>query len=251
MLDAGHYGYRNQSPVVPEYWESRRMWVLCEYLAEELRKFGFEVLKTRNDIDKFVDVYDRGKMSKGCDLFISLHSNAVGDKGKEATDRVDVYAAFDNQNESHTLAKALSKAISDVMKVSDGGVKTRKGDKGEYYGVMSGARKVGCPLYYIVEHSFHTNRYAASWLLEDENLKRLAVVEAAVIAAYYGIAPIYPQGDVNMNGYLDADDIILIKRAYFGMASLSEEQKKLADFDENGELDASDYILAKRKFFGM
>lgn len=227
------------------------MWVLCEYLAEELERFGFEVLKTRSDVEEFVDVYDRGKMSKGCDLFLSLHSNAVGDSGNESVDRVDVYGAFDNQNESHTLAKALSKAISDVMKVSDGGVKTRQGEKGEYYGVMRGARAVGCPLYYIVEHSFHTNKYAALWLLQDENLKRLAIVEAAVIAAYYGVELEYPQGDVNMNGYLDADDVILIKRAYFGTAALSDEQKKLADVDENGVLDASDYILAKRKFFGM
>lgn len=189
MLDAGHYGYYNRSPVVPEYYESRRMWVLCEYLAEELSAYGFEVLKTRDDIDVDVAVVARGEAAKGCDLFLSIHSNAVGEGGSEAIDRVDVYGAYDNLNNSHELAKLLADAIAGCMGVSSGSVQTRKSTEGdwEYYGVLRGARGVGCPLFYIVEHSFHTNEYATRWLLSDENLRKLAKIEADVIAAYYGV----------------------------------------------------------------
>ncbi|MBO5869433.1 MAG: N-acetylmuramoyl-L-alanine amidase, partial [Clostridia bacterium] len=166
MLDAGHYGYANQSPVVPEYYESRRMWVLCEYLAEELAVYGFEVFKTRDDIDVDRAIVARGEMAKGCDLFLSIHSNAVGNYGNEKIDRVDVYAAYDNLNNSHELAKLLAVAIADCMGVSGGAVQTRKSENGdwEYYGVLRGARSVGCPLFYILEHSFHTNTYATKWL---------------------------------------------------------------------------------------
>lgn len=254
MLDAGHYGEYNRSPVVPEYYESKRMWVLCEYLFDELTKYGFEVLKTRTDQNTDLAVVKRGELAKGCDLFISLHSNAVGNGGGESSDRVSVYAPFDLRNGSFELANLLANAVKECMGVSKGVVKTRKSEKGdyEYYGVLRGTSSVGCPLYYIVEHSFHTNKQAAEWLMSDDNLLRLARIEAAVIAAYFGyFKKTYEKGDVDMNGRLDSIDVMLIKRAYFGTVELTEEQKALADMDENGEIDVFDYIAAKRKYFNL
>ncbi len=252
MLDAGHYEYRNQSPAVPEYWESKQMWRLHLYLRDELLNYGFEVGVTREKQEKDLAVVKRGEKAKDCDLFISLHSNAVIGGGGEWVDRVDVYSAYDNLNSASELGTVLLKAVAECMGVSEGTAKTRKSTKGdyEYYGVMRGARNVGCPLYYIIEHSFHTNARAARWLLDDANLKRLARVEAAVIAAYFGIKPDFQKGDVNMDGRLDSIDVMLIKRAYFGTFKLNDEQKKLADMDENGEIDIFDYIAANRKYFG-
>lgn len=248
MLDAGHYGSYNQSPVVPEYWESKRMWTLCEYLASELSAYGFEVRKTRTDINENPEVYIRGRKSEGCDMFISLHSNAAE---KESVNRVDVYAAYDNLNDSHILAQSLASAVSELMGASGGYVKTRKSEKGnfDYYGVLRGARAAGCPLFYLIEHSFHTNEVSARWLIEDKNLRRLAVIEAAVIAEFYGMEPRFIKGDINMNGELDSLDVNLIKRAYFGTFELTEGQEKIADMNENGKLDSLDYILAKRRYF--
>ncbi len=249
MIDPGHYGYYNRSPVVPEYYESKRMWVLSEYLAEELAVYGFEVFKTRYDADVDVPVVARGEMAKGCDLFLSIHSNAVGEGGSEKIDPVHVYGAYDNLNNSHELAKILADAIAECMGVSGGSVQTRKSDNGdrEYYGVLRGARSVGCPLFYIVEHSFHTNEYATRWLLSDENLRRLARIEAAVIASYYGLTADYELGDVDMDGRLDAADYVLVKRAVLGTLELSDLQTKLADMNEDGKIDVFDYVLLKRK----
>lgn len=251
MLDAGHSGKTNQSPIVREYLESERMWLLCEKLAEELLKYGFEVLKTRSSIGENLGVYERGKKAKNCDLFISLHSNATGASGGEKTDRVEVYGAYDNLNNSWELASGLAVAIADLMKVSEGRVKTRKSSNGarEYYGVLRGARAAGCPLFYIIEHSFHTNEKAARWLLDDENLRRLAVLEAAVIAGYYG-SSLPEKGDVNGNGVLDANDIVLIKRAILGSWKLTAEQEKRADYNGDGKLTTLDYVLAKRALLG-
>ena len=66
----------------------------------------------------------------------------------------------------------------------------RKSDKAdrEYYGVLRGAGDVGCPFYYIVENSFHTNLKATNWLLNDDNLKTLAQTQANVIAEYFKLS---------------------------------------------------------------
>ncbi|MBR5858441.1 MAG: N-acetylmuramoyl-L-alanine amidase [Clostridia bacterium] len=247
MLDAGHYGKRNQSPAVPEYYESIQMWRLHLLLKRELEGYGFTVDTTRDVQEKDLAVVKRGEKSSGYDLFLSLHSNAVG-SGGEAVDRVDVYAPIDNRNNADELGLTLVKAVAECMGVTVGKCKTRKGKNGEYYGVLRGASNVGCPLYYIIEHSFHTNERAAKWLLDEENLARLARVEAAVIAIYFGIKREYPLGDVDMNGVLDVYDIALIKRAYFGTVKLTDEQKRLADINTDGVIDVFDYLEATKRY---
>lgn len=44
---------------------------------------------------------------------------------------------------------------------------------------------MGVPLYMLIEHSFHTNKKATLWLSKEENLKRLAVAEAELLAAHF------------------------------------------------------------------
>ena len=67
----------------------------------------------------------------------------------------------------------------------NGKVGTRKGNSGEYYGVLRGAREAGLTYYYIIEHSFHTNHNATLWLMNDNNLRELAKREADLIASYF------------------------------------------------------------------
>lgn len=183
MLDAGHYGSRNQSPVYPQYYESKQMWKLHLLLKKYLENFGFDVLLTRSNQAKDMRVTARGSLAKGCDLFLSLHSDA---SDSATVDRATVFYAYDDYNKASVLAKQIAHAVGLCMGVS-GTVKTRQGNNGDYYGVMRGARSVGCPLYYIIEHSFHTCKASAEWLMSDSNLDKLAKAEAEVIAAYYGM----------------------------------------------------------------
>ena len=186
-LDAGHTGSRyNQSPVVKGYYESVMVWALHRKLKARLEARGFEVVTTRPSIDTAMDVYDRGKAAKGCDLFLSLHSNACG---TESVDYPVVYRAYDNLNGSDTLALGFARMIGQRMGTKQAGrTAIRKNSAGgEYYGVMRGARAAGVPLYLLVEHSFHTNAAAAKWLLDDGNLDLLAEAEADTLAAYFKI----------------------------------------------------------------
>ena len=186
-LDAGHIGSTyNQSPVVKTYYESSMVWKLHLKLKAALEQRGFEVVTTRAAIDTPMDVYARGAAAKGCDVFLSLHSNACD---TESVDYPVVYRAYDNQNNADTLARALALAIGQLMGTrQQGRTATRRNNAGgEYYGVLRGARAAGVPVYLLVEHSFHTNTAAAKWLSVDENLDRLAEAEADLLAGYFNV----------------------------------------------------------------
>ena len=193
-LDAGHYGKYNRSFVVPEYYESHMTWKLHLLLKKYLEQYGFKVITTRAKQENDLSLYNRGAKSKGCDLFLSLHSNAAYNSGdpaekkakNEPIDRVDVYAPISGKG--HAIARKLADCIVSVMGTREGGnVKTRKsGSGGEYYGVIRGAVAVGT-VGLLVEHSFHTNKRSAEWLLDESNLDKLAQAEAQIIAEYFGI----------------------------------------------------------------
>lgn len=198
MLDPGHAGsYFNASPVVQGYYESEQMWKLTQKLKTALEAYGFEVGLTRKTQGEDPELTERGRRARGYDLFISMHSNAAN------TDVPDapwlIHYRSDNKTNideaSETVARALGPVVSEVMGVSEPYYYTKGVDfdrdynghlDDEYYGVLFGAKSVGVPGI-IIEHSFHTNKAAAEWLLDDKNLDRLAEAEAEALARYYGM----------------------------------------------------------------
>lgn len=181
-LDAGHYGKYNQSPVLKTYYESEMTWKLTNLLKAELLAYGFEVKLTRAGQGQDVPVYDRGKLAAGCDLFLSIHSNAA-----DSTQPDYPAVCVPLSGKGNKLGQQLADIIHKTMATKQQGkIFTREYNGGEYYGVMRGAAHVGV-LGLILEHSFHTNLTAAKWLSSDANLKKMAVAEAKVIADYYGV----------------------------------------------------------------
>lgn len=195
-LDAGHYGKYNRSSVVPEYYESDMNWKLHILLRDELEKRGIASIATRADKNTDRELTARGKASKDCDLFLSLHSNAASTPNPNWV--IALYQVDDNcgdmDERSAEIGKLLAQAVANVMGVES---KTsarqsssdRDGDgyKDDYYGVLRGAHAVHTPGV-ILEHGFHTNEAQARWLLDEANLQKLAVVEADVIAEWFGIS---------------------------------------------------------------
>lgn len=179
-LDAGHYAKYNRSPGIPEYWESERMWKLTELLAAALKKKGVTVVKTRTNQAVDLALVNRGKAAKGCDLFLSIHSNAVGNGMNESVDYPVAYVMLDGSTTE--IGLKLAQIVQNLMGTKQKArTATRAGTSGgEYYGVLRGAKIVGVPGV-ILEHSFHTNTKATKWLLSDDNLKKLAEDEAVCI----------------------------------------------------------------------
>ena len=189
-LDAGHYGQYNHSPAVKSYCESEMNWKLHNKLADALKAYGIEVIKTRAELDKDLGLQARGKTAKGCDLFLSIHSNSVGSRVDENVDYVVVYVPLNGSGDA--IGKKLAECIASTMGTKQKPyTKTRKSENGnwDYYGVINGAVSVGVPGL-ILEHSFHTNTKMTNWLLNDANLDKMALAEAKVIAEHYGLTKV-------------------------------------------------------------
>lgn len=198
-LDAGHYGKYNRSPGVPEYYESEAMWKLHLLLKKHLELRGATVITTRSNQSTDLALNARGRAAQGCDLFLSLHTNAVGGGMNEVVDYVAVYHLTEDakatcDDASEDAAKLLSPAIATVMGTSQPcKVLTRKSSEDRngdgvlndnYYSVLHGARMVDVPGM-ILEHSFHTNTRSTKWLLVDANLDKLAEIESEKIVEYF------------------------------------------------------------------
>lgn len=185
-LDAGHSGRYNQSPCNKAYYESEMSWKLHLLLKSYLEGYGFIVFTTRDNPNDDLSVLNRGKKAKGCDLFISLHSNAYPNgKVNEQTDYPIVYAPISGKGDE--IGARLSDCIAKTMGTKQAGKCTaKKGTNGDYYGVIRGASSVGT-IGLLIEHSFHTNTKSTNWLLNDDNLNTLAEAEAKVIAEHFGL----------------------------------------------------------------
>ncbi len=186
-LDAGHYGAYNQSPVVPEFREGEVNWRLQTHLQAALEERGIRVITTRSDPNKDLGLTQRGKMAQNCDLFISLHVNAADNPDARYVLGVymmdDKYSKYATEYLLPAVASIMKAPMQQWTKVSS---TDRDGDgvKDEYYGVLRGAKSVGVPGL-ILEHGFYTNEAQARWLMDDENLIKLAQAEADAIAQWF------------------------------------------------------------------
>ena len=198
MVDPGHYGNYNPG-VIKGYYEAQVMWKLAKYLVAELKTRGIEADMTRTDQAKDLDLIARGRKAKGYDLLVSQHSNACD---KESVDRVEAIYQWDDDcgvmdARSKEIAGLLTDTVHEVMKPKDKprtftqkSSYDRDGDgkkNDDYFGVLAGAHQVGVPAT-ILEHSFHTNKAACKFLMDDANLRTLAKAEAKTIAKWFDVA---------------------------------------------------------------
>ena len=227
-LDPGHYIGCNANE---EYSEGTQMLLLGGKLKTSLTDaklsgFAFadvKITRTGNGItetfskgvanEKYNSDYGyclatRGKYAKGCDYFISLHTNATSTNSWYTPSFWEVQCYVNLTANGSSFDKALayevglaaSKTIAPGGKtinsrapftyskvinrlVSGDGKTYRAGDT--YYAVNRAADKVGVPGM-LIEQSFHTNPEARKWLLKDANLAKLAKAESNAILKHYG-----------------------------------------------------------------
>lgn len=184
-IDPGHGQYENKG--VLGYYEGTQMWKLGQYIQSEFEKHGWEVINTRPKITDNPELEWRGQQAKGCDLFISLHSNAPG-PGVENYSEIRGVAIFDSvADRLDYIEVPLCAEIARLMNTPNRGVQhrwnTRKDRQGQdYYGVLRNATTVaGCPDAMLIEFGFHTNQADAAWLLQEQNLRMLAVAVVDLI----------------------------------------------------------------------
>lgn len=255
MLDAGHYGKYNRSPAVRTYWESLMNWELHLYLKAELEARGFKVDVTRQDQAKDMPLMERGRKSRGYDLFLSLHSNAVGSTVNEEIDYPVAYVQLSGKADK--IGQMLATCVQNTMQTRQKGyISKRKLDGGgDYYGVIRGAAEVGTPGL-ILEHSFHTQTRAATWLSSSENLKKMAHEEAKILAKYFGMQE-EPSGGVTIQWYrirkswndpstqLGAYEKLdgAVKNCPFGYSVFDHTGKKVYTNGEQPDVPVEEYLV--------
>lgn len=184
-VDAGHYGKYNHSPVNSAYWESDFTWAFHILLVDALRERGVEVITTREDKEKDLALESRGFCSEGCDLFLSVHSNACNSPSVDGP-----LACCCISGEMNDLGQQLADLVAKVMETNQGGSIWNRyypnTNDTDYYGVLRGAAKVGTPGI-LLEHSYHTNLRATYWLMDSSNLERMANAEADLLVSYFGM----------------------------------------------------------------
>lgn len=235
-LDPGHDVGYNPSPCGFGYAEGTRMFFFANMLAAALEKYGAEVVTTRKRVEDNPDLMQRAQYGKGCDILLSLHSNAVGDEVNENVDYVRVYYPITSKAEE--LAALLSQTIANTMQTRQAPQHlTRINSTGtaDYYGIIRHSAVLGVPAL-ILEHSFHTNSRSTEWLMHDVNLFELAKAEAATIADYYGLGKIKEEetemryntmrdlkADVNAKHYLPTIEKLLNKGVLAGKGGEGDE----------------------------
>ena len=187
LLDPGHAWNGNHYALQPGFYEGTQMWYLANYLMVELRSRGFYVETTRPKLKDFHDVAERGKKAKGFDLVVSLHSNAPGSANDTKTTGTVIIYTLETP-EIVPLANNMGKRISNLMDHHYRGSivmqSTSRIGKNRN-SVLRNAMAVGCKAGLLVEHGFHTNPKDCAFLINNDNLKKLAIAEAEAIANFY------------------------------------------------------------------
>ena len=189
-IDPGHYGSHYNPGVAAHYVESNFTWTYSWLLKDRLENYGAEVILTRYNKEEDLGLQARGKKAAGCDLFISVHSNAVDNK----PDMNAVFTHWSVRSGGEAIAKKIGEGLTEFFKKEWGTIcdpcmyaqESEKYPGYDYFGVLKGASAVEVPGI-IVEHSFHTNAKYCEWAMVPENLERMADKEAEIIAEHYGL----------------------------------------------------------------
>lgn len=195
-IDPGHTKNYNKG-VTAGYYEGNMTLALAQELKKALEEYdGARVYMTRTTGAENPALSTRGKtaVNNGCRLFISLHSDA---SNNSSTRGVTVIRSL-KRPDSRALGEKLAAAIAECMETkltpysgAKNGVWTRvypETTNTDYYAVIRNAVTGACVKEaFLIEHSFHTNPTDCAWLNIAANRRKLAQVEAATIAEYYGL----------------------------------------------------------------
>lgn len=206
VIDPGHRPKYNKG-AAPGYYEGDKMYTLSEYEKAALEEYGIDVILTRKrNEDPSLNMRGQVAVKNGKSydvvVFESNHSNAYNGNAAGVVVYRSLYLP-----KSAALGQKLVDAVVGVMRpvtkiTYSRGVATRKGNNGDYYGVIrssvSGAKTTGqaakgaVQYSFIVEHGFHDNKTECAFLNEDANLKALAEAKAKAIADYFGLSKLEP-----------------------------------------------------------
>ena len=223
LIDPGH-APGNANGGKKGYKEYAGMWKLSNMLKDILTAAGATAQLTRTEsANPSLDA--RGGMARGFDVFISQHSNAANGTARGS----ECFFSVTQPNNRATAAR-LSKEIAALFNHNDRGAKTKAGNGSvDYYGVIRAAVAAGCPRVFLMESGFHDNVQDEAFLLKDENLRKIAEVQARILMEAVGFtAKPTPEAPPNLT-HISGKSVATAAQMRAYIKSINPDAPDLAD----------------------
>lgn len=224
------------------YNEKQQMEKLSALLAERLEEYeGVEVVHTTiYNRDQSYTGRPEEALSKGCDLYVALHSNAGGGKGA---------CVFYHPSMSLSKTVALS-VVKELNRICP--IKSNRAVQPAIYawsrqcfnfGELRVPAAYGIPPV-LIEHEFHDTVEGAGWIVSS--LEAIAEADASSIAGALGFKKKAVKGDVNGDGVADNIDAAQILRYDAGLTDIPKNRLSAADYNGDGEVNNLDAMQILR-----
>ncbi len=186
VIDPGHGG-DNRGTIENNHEEKFMTMTTALAMYNELIKYdNVEVYLTRTE-DVKISLEERAEfaVSVDADFLFSIHYNASADHelfGSEVwVSSAAPYNGYGLQfgYEFLTEAKEMGLLVR--------GVKTRLGDKGDYYGIIRESVARDLPAL-IIEHCHVDNERDAAYCDSDDDLRNFGIADATAVARYFGLS---------------------------------------------------------------
>ena len=189
VLDPGHYDKANPYPAAYGFYEGNQMFKLAYLIKPLLEASGIKVIVSRAKVTDNPTLEARGKLAgtNKADLFISLHSDALGNTPTDSARGVTCFYSKFNATENKEIASKLTAALSKYMNTRDRGAQIRLGSNNlDYYGVIRSSANSGCTRAFLLEHGFHSSPSDVQYLITNTSLQKIAEIDAKILAEAVG-----------------------------------------------------------------
>ena len=201
ILDAGH-GLQTRGKRVPD--GSMREYEFNSAVARHARDLllqyqDVQVKFTHTDA-RDVPLKDRCDVANqwGADVFVSIHANAHGRNRFTSANGIETYS-HDTGTNSHELAKAVQRCLTEATGLRDRGVKTAD------FKVLCGTTMPAI----LTENGFMTNRAEAELLKSEPFRKKVAKATVKGLVEHVGLVKSAPRTDcVTVDGVRVPSEVI-------------------------------------------
>ena len=192
VIDPGHGGVSeekdetNSGAKYHDLEEKNVNLITARAMYDELSTYGNVKVYMTRDSDTEVSLSERVEyaQSVGADVLISVHYNASADHNFFGS---EIFTSA--YGECYGVGHALAECIMDEW-VSEGNIrkdiKTRIGNKGDYYGLIRNGTTVGLPTI-ILEHGYLDNDRDYQRIKNEAAWKNFGIMDAKGVAKFYGL----------------------------------------------------------------
>lgn len=185
VLDPGHGG-SDPGTIYKGVQEKNVNLKIATYAKQELETYkNVQVIMTRTG-DTFPSLTERSQIAANykADFFVSIHCNMLASKSTTVNGS-EVYASL-SPSYSASTAKMGNLVIGELVKagMKSRGVKTVRGDNGDFYAVIRNTVAKGVPAI-LIEEGYLSGSIDHGVLTSDAGQKKLGVANATAIAAYF------------------------------------------------------------------